>query len=99
MLDIRSWPGGKGKGSGSAQCWKQALGLYGLTEETAKDFKGNPLDHAEALARAGIPIVASVSAPSTLAMEFARESNQTLIGFLRPPTFNIYSHVERVVLD
>jgi FdhD protein len=47
---------------------------------------------------AGIPIVASVSAPSTLAMEFARESNQTLIGFLRPPTFNIYSHVERVVL-
>jgi formate dehydrogenase assembly factor FdhD len=32
-------------------------------------------------------------------MEFARESNQTLIGFLRPPTFNIYSHVERVVLD
>ena len=48
---------------------------------------------------AGIPIVASVSAPSTLAMEFARESNQTLIGFLRPPTFNIYSHVERVVLD
>jgi FdhD protein len=47
---------------------------------------------------AGIPIVASVSAPSTLAMEFARESNQTLIGFLRPPAFNIYSHVERVIL-
>lgn len=48
---------------------------------------------------AGIPIVASVSAPSALAMAFARESNQTLIGFLRPPSFNIYSHVERVVLD
>jgi FdhD protein len=48
---------------------------------------------------AGIPIVASVSAPSTLAVNFARESNQTLIGFLRPPSFNIYSHVERLVLD
>ena len=48
---------------------------------------------------AGIPIVASVSAPSTLAMQFARESNQTLIGFLRPPSFNVYSHVERVILD
>ena len=48
---------------------------------------------------AGIPIVAAVSAPSTLAVQFARESNQTLIGFLRPPSFNIYSHVERVVLD
>lgn len=48
---------------------------------------------------AGIPIVASVSAPSTLAVNFARESGQTLIGFLRPPTFNIYSHIERVTLE
>jgi len=48
---------------------------------------------------AGIPMVASVSAPSSLAMEFARQNNQTLIGFLRPPSFNIYSHVERVILD
>src|SRR6184192_4294462 len=47
----------------------------------------------------GIPIVAAVSAPSTLAAEFARESNQTLIGFLRPPSFNIYSHIERVILE
>jgi FdhD protein len=47
---------------------------------------------------AGVPIVASVSAPSSLAVEFARESNQTLAGFLRPPSFNIYSHVERVIL-
>jgi FdhD protein len=48
---------------------------------------------------AGIPIVASVSAPSSLAMEFARVNNQTLISFLRPPSFNIYSHVERIVLQ
>ena len=48
---------------------------------------------------AGIPIVTSVSAPSTLAMEFARECNQTLVGFLRPPSFNIYSHAERIILD
>lgn len=47
----------------------------------------------------GIPIIASVSAPSTLAVNFARESNQTLVGFLRPPTFNIYTHVERVILE
>jgi FdhD protein len=48
---------------------------------------------------AGIPIVAAVSAPSTLAVDFARESNQTLIGFLRPPSFNMYSHIERVILE
>jgi FdhD protein len=47
---------------------------------------------------AGIPIIAAVSAPSTLAVSFARESNQTLIGFLRPPSFNIYALVERVIL-
>jgi FdhD protein len=48
---------------------------------------------------AGVPIVASVSAPSTLAMEFARECNQTLIGFLRSPSFNIYAHTERIILE
>ena len=48
---------------------------------------------------AGFPIVAAVSAPSTLAVDFARENNQTLIAFLRPPSFNIYSHIERVILD
>ena len=46
-----------------------------------------------------IPIVAAVSAPSSLAVELARDSNQTLIGFLRPPSFNIYTHVARVILE
>ena len=40
---------------------------------------------------AGIPLVAGISAPSSLAVEFARDSRQTLIGFLRPPSFNLYT--------
>src|SRR5205809_390416 len=48
---------------------------------------------------AGIPVVAAVSAPSTLAVDFARQSNQTLIGFLRPPSLNVYSHIERLILE
>jgi FdhD protein len=48
---------------------------------------------------AGIPIIAAISAPSSLAVEFSRNSNQTLIAFLRPPMFNIYSHIDRVIID
>jgi FdhD protein len=40
---------------------------------------------------ARIPAIAAISAPSSLAVEFARSSGQSLIGFLRPPTFNRYS--------
>ena len=46
---------------------------------------------------ARIPVVSAISSPSSLAVEFARESRQTLIGFLRPPKMNIYAGPERVV--
>jgi FdhD protein len=45
---------------------------------------------------AGIPIVAAVSAPSSLAAQFAQESGQTLVGFLRGERMNIYSGANRV---
>jgi FdhD protein len=40
---------------------------------------------------ARIPAVAAISAPSSLAVEFAKNSGQALVGFLRPPTFNRYA--------
>jgi FdhD protein len=46
---------------------------------------------------AGIPLLAAVSAPSSLAVSLAREFNMTLVGFLRGSTYNVYSAPERLV--
>jgi FdhD protein len=45
---------------------------------------------------AGIPVIAAISAPTTLAVDFARASGQTLIGFVRGDRMNIYAHDRRL---
>jgi FdhD protein len=45
---------------------------------------------------AGVPIVCAISAPSSLAVDVARQFNMTLVGFLRGNRFNVYAGSERI---
>ncbi len=46
---------------------------------------------------AGIPMLAAVSAPSSLAVDLAVESKMTLVGFVRGRSFVVYAGGERVI--
>ena len=47
---------------------------------------------------AGVPLIAAVSAPSSLAVQLAEEVGITLVGFLRGSSMNVYTHPERVAV-
>jgi len=57
VCDFKSWPGGKGKGQGSAGDWQACLKAYGLAEAQALEYKLNPVDHLEPLAKAKVPLL------------------------------------------
>ena len=58
VCDFRSWPGGKGKGPGSARDWELVLKLYGFKSETeALAYQGNPVENLAPLAAAGVPLL------------------------------------------
>ena len=57
VCDFKSWPGGKGKGKGSATTWARCLEVYGLTEAEAMAYKGNPIDNLKPLAKAKVPLL------------------------------------------
>jgi FdhD protein len=48
-------------------------------------------------AMAGIPVLAAVSAPSSLAVDLATQSGMTLVAFLRDDSMNVYSRTDRVI--
>jgi pimeloyl-ACP methyl ester carboxylesterase len=57
VCDIKSWPGGKGKGMGSPRDWDLFKQVYGFTEQQALEWKQNPIDILAPIAAAHIPIV------------------------------------------
>ncbi len=61
VCDLKSWPGGKGKGLGSATDWQEALAAYNLTEAQMMQFAGNPISQLQPLAARKIPLLHVVS--------------------------------------
>ncbi len=57
VLDLKSWPGGKGKSQGSKENWELVKTDYGLTGDAADRFAGSPLDNAAKIARLRIPLL------------------------------------------
>ncbi|MEX2216589.1 MAG: prolyl oligopeptidase family serine peptidase [Phycisphaeraceae bacterium] len=58
VCDLKSWPGGKGKGKGSGRDWNLAMKVYGFKDEAeALAYKGNPVDNLEPLAKAKVPLL------------------------------------------
>ncbi len=58
VCDLKSWPGGKGKGSGDALGWQEAIRDYHFSgEQEMMAFKGNPIDILAPIASAKIPIL------------------------------------------
>ena len=57
-LDLKSWPGGKGVGKGSAGEWARVQRVFDFkTEQEALDYKLNPVDTLAPLAKAGVPLL------------------------------------------
>jgi len=58
VCDFKSWPGGKGKGKGSARDWKLVLERYGFKDDqAAMDYDKNPVDNLAPLAKAKVPLL------------------------------------------
>ena len=58
VLDLKSWPGGKGKSGGSKDDWEVFKSDYEIqSEEAAIDFKDSPLDNASKIAKLGFPML------------------------------------------
>ena len=57
VCDFKSGPGGKGKGKGGGGAWQACLKAYGVSEEQALKFPGNPIDNLKPLAAAKISAV------------------------------------------
>ena len=67
VCDFKSWPGGIGTGEGSDSDWKKLQRDYGFSsEKEALEYKGNPVDNLEILARHGVKLIHAARTEDTV---------------------------------
>ncbi|MGH9723640.1 MAG: formate dehydrogenase accessory sulfurtransferase FdhD, partial [Candidatus Acidiferrales bacterium] len=77
--------------------WALGQGLVPLRDSLLLVSGRGVFEIVQKAIRAGVPVLASVSAPSGLAVQLAREMRLTLVGFLRERRFVMYSGRERIL--
>ncbi|ORI17200.1 formate dehydrogenase accessory sulfurtransferase FdhD [Rhodococcus sp. 1168] len=77
--------------------WATGEGLVPLRGHILMVSARASFELAQKAVMAGVPILAAVSAPSSLAVDLAEVSGLTVVGFLRGENMNLYSHTERIL--
>jgi FdhD protein len=79
--------------------WALRSGLVPLTGHVLLVSGRTSFELAQKALMLGLPVLAAVSAPSSLAVSLAEEGGMTLIGFLRGTTMNVYAGQQRVLAE
>jgi FdhD protein len=78
--------------------WAARDGRLPLTDTVLQVSGRASFELIQKAVMAGVPMLAAVSAPSSLAVSLAAESGMTLVGFLRGSSYNVYAGAERLGL-
>jgi FdhD protein len=78
--------------------WALLEGRLPLTDHIAMVSGRSSFEIMQKCLAAGVPIVCAISAPSSLAVDVAKEFGMTLVGFLRGSRFNVYAGADRIEL-